>query len=526
MGIEHHQRAIRLILILLIGLLIWPGSARVNAQDNTPDTGDIYSYRAEIIFPAAVRFFVGLNVPPEQVRSATLTIRQESGLRLTFTLDPAQYIVQTDKATFVDLGYTWALNTDPTPVPFESLNFLWEVETQDGQVSSAADEVLFEDTSRGDWQTTGEPPFILHWYNEGLAGGTIRNEVMAAYGQLSRNTGSNPLYDIALYDPNTTLCETVKSEETGETRSVVFSMEDASEYPCSVDDFVRLYANAGITFLQRPTLGYAELQDFLVNHMVSSTYSDLWQDIPVPAWYSTGLPFLYHLRPAYTTLQTTRSAGRTESLFSLSQMSVPVPDDATFQEDILWDAQSYLMVLYIAERYGAQAPFDLAMDIPAQGSFEAALQALSGETLAEFWDNWNLWLFSEAAERALTWTPYLPTTPTPTATSTHTPIPPTYTPSHTPTITLTPTSSFLGDQPRTVVKIEITASPTQVRSATNTPLPPGSLPSVTPLPTPGPAAETEGEEMDPIVMGSIAVLVGGLVLLILALVFSMFKRRN
>ena len=59
------------------------------------------------------------------------------------------------------------------------------------------------------------------------------------------------------------------------------------------------------------------------------------------------------------------------------ELADDLPSEADYQARALWEAQSYLLVLYLADRYGADAPFDLAQNIPADGDgFAGALAAL------------------------------------------------------------------------------------------------------------------------------------------------------
>jgi hypothetical protein len=514
----HHQRRIgyRLAALLTLAVLLaawWPGQPVARAQENgeQDEPSIIYGQRAEIVFPAAIRFFVDVNAPPEQVTGTSLLVNQASGLQLTFALDPAEHLIYSTEQS-ASFEYTWQLNDGPSPAPFESLNYLWQVETQDGLVSRRAEEVLFEDTGRDDWNVAGAPPLVLHWYNETLAGGLIQGEVMAAYQALSRRTGRAPLFQFAIYDPDTRLCQTMTAPDTGEPVSVLFSREDDSTYPCSTELYERVYAHAGIVFLQRPSHGYTELQDLLIASIVRAAYAEMWGEALVPGWVANGLAWLYRLRPSLAALQAARTAARTESLLLLDDLANAPPDGASFQDRALWEAESYLLLLYLADRYGAETPFDLAREAPMyDDGFEGALGALLGAERDNLWGDWLAWLESEAADRALTWTPYTGTTPTPSHTPTNTPVPPTRTPSHTPTNTPTATSTFLGDRPPTVIVGRVT--PTRARRPTNTPLPPGSLPTVTPRPTPEPV-QTGGNGISGTAVGGIAVLVFGLALLI------------
>jgi hypothetical protein len=481
---------VMLLLSVIGGLLAGAIPTSTYAQDGddgstpeatpTPDTGVIYGYRQEILFPAGIRFSVGLNAGLDNIDSITLTLRQQGGYEQITSLDLEANVVQA-AGVVSDFVMFWDFAENPGLVPFLPVSFAWQVKTKDGLVSNAEDEFMLTDERRGEWQTAGQPPLVLYWLNEHLSGDTIRNEVLAAYGLMRQRTDQVPLFWYVIYDPNTLLCSDVLDPDTQERRSVVISYEDESLYPCSKSAFEAFYAAAGYKFIQRPTFGYSELQDLLIDDMVSTTYQTLWQDKIVPAWFVQGLAALHRLYPEIAAVEITRDAARKEALFLLPALISPLPDDADYQQRTMWEAQSYLMVLFLAEQHGASAPFDLAMAvIDDPDGFNGALRHLTGGDDQSLWQAWDRWLFTEAAVRAAQWTPYTITTPTPTATPTDTAIPPTFTPSVTPTITITPTSTFLGAQAPTVVVQRVT--PTRMLTATNTPLPPGSLPTARPRP--------------------------------------------
>lgn len=508
----------RIIYSLLLVVLLWsPLWSVVDAQEEGDATGHIVGNHAEIVFPAVIRFYVSVDVQLDQIQTVSLTIHQISGLDVTLAVNPNQHLAKIWDDS-IDLVYDWNITGNPGPIPFEPLNYLWQIEIDD-EISIAADEILFEDAVRGTWDSSGEPPLTLYWHNPNLAGGAIRNDVLAAYGLISRQAARSPLFRYVIYDPRVSLCETEQIPDSEETRSVVFA-DDETAFPCDVEQYIQVYANGSMTFLQRPDTGYAQLQDFLVQRMVDDTYTQLWGDVSVPDWFLTGLSSLYQLRPTYAALQTVRTAARSDSLIPLSAMADRPANDTTFQYRVLWEAQSYMVVLFLADRYGANAPFDLAREL-REGGFDSAFQALIGD---EFWNEWNRWLFSEAADKAISWTPYQPNTPTPTATPTITPVPPTLTPSATRTETPTATSTYLGDQLPTPV-VAVQASVTAARSPTNTPLPPGSLPTASveaPI-----TEETTSEENDinPVLLVGVIVLAGSMILLMIVVLINRIRRR-
>jgi hypothetical protein len=91
-----------------------------------------------------------ISAPVDQITSVTLTLRQESGLHVTLPLDPKEHLVDTSDV-LTTLLIVWNMS-EAAPVPFESLNYRWQADTQDGLHSVAASEIMLEDTARV-WQT-------------------------------------------------------------------------------------------------------------------------------------------------------------------------------------------------------------------------------------------------------------------------------------------------------------------------------------------------------------------------------------
>jgi len=510
---QRVRRAINwmLLAILVIGMAGYEvGVARpVLAQDGDGESEEegpplIFGYRHEIVFPAVIRFFLGANVHLEDVTSITLTVRQESGLDHTFTLDLEQTLIpEFSGGTPKQFLFEWSLIGNASPRPFEAVDYLWEVTMRDGEVAQAQGQFYYADAERGLWRTAGRYPLILHWTNANLAGQVVWEEVMAAYGLLDRHTEDTPGFEFALYEPGARLCETVRDEANDDERTVVLARSDAAEYPCSEAMFAQLYAQHGMIFLQRASYGFSVLENHLIETMVRQTYAPMWVEVRVPAWFIEGLAALYRLRPGLAALEVTRSAARTGSAHPIEVLAAGMPQDATYPEQTVWEAQSYLLVLFLADRYGAEAPFQLARDAATNSAgFDGALQALTGDDQAGLWTEWQRWLFSDAAMRAVAWTPYMPTTPTPTPTFTASPLPPTATPSRTPTMTLTSTADILGNPQSTVVVLQLT--PTRRPTVTNTPLPPGSLPPAQPQQPSG-----EGDKTQPdtgVIVGAVGVV--------------------
>jgi hypothetical protein len=192
-----------------------------------------------------------------------------------------------------------------------------------------------------------------------------------------------------------------------------------------------------------------------------------------------------------------------------------VPNDSV---DV-WRAQSYGMVLYIASQIGVPELFDLAGDLGAAETFEAAYQSAVGRPLTTLLVELERWIFTDNAATAFIYTPYLASTPTPTSTSSHTPFPATSTPL--PTETLPPTATV------TVTGV-LSSTPLPTRTLTPTELP--STPSVTPRPagslntaTPAPVVQSSAPMNDTARTAGIGAVI---LLVVVSIGLLLMRRRN
>lgn len=380
-------------------------SSPVQAREpGRQDIGYIISYQSEIIFPAAISFSVEVLVPQAEIVSAALSVYQHGDVLSTIELDLNEHVLRSTE-TYTQMVYQWSLTSADAPIPFEPISYRWEIMTQDEEVSIVADDLLFEDERRGFWRTAGRPPLVLRWTDAGMAGELMRDDLLPVYDLLQQNTGRALDFQFALYEPDTSYCQEITDEETEEVRLVVVSGLDATEFPCSMAAFEDFYADAGVIFVERPNAGFTPSLAALTQHMVRLAYAPLWEDTFVPAWFQTGLEFVYRQHPAPEMLSAARNAAQLEDLLSIEELSVMPPESATFQQQELWDAQSYLLVLYLIDRFGPDVVFNLARTA-GDGDFEGALFTLVGGDDRVLWENWNLWMQYEDAEAAVTWTPY------------------------------------------------------------------------------------------------------------------------
>ena len=390
------------VIVMVFGTaLAGPVQAR---EPDRQDAGYIISYQTEVIFPAVISFSVALAVEQTEIESVALSVFQRDELLSTITLDLDEHVLRTTEF-YTQMVYRWALNSADAPAPFEPINYRWEIVTQDEIVSIVSDELNFDDQARGPWRVAGRLPLVLHWANMGLAGETMRDDLLPVYALLEENTRQAVDFEFVLYESNTRYCQEVGDADTDDVRLVVISRLDGTEFPCSEADFETFYADTGFVFLEQPNAGFTPTLGALAQYMTLAAYAPFWEDAFVSAWFRAGIGFVYRPHAAPEMLSIARNAARLENLLSIEDLSGELPDTATYQQQDLWNAQSYLLVLYLIDRFGADAVFDLARTA-GNGDFEGTLFELVDGDDRVLWDKWYHWLLWEEADAAVTWTPY------------------------------------------------------------------------------------------------------------------------
>ncbi|MCC6799717.1 MAG: hypothetical protein IT325_06350 [Anaerolineae bacterium] len=500
---------IALLALIVGGLLLAP--LRATAQD---DAGAITFTRATVVFPAAIQFVIGVEAAPDAIARATLTVSQAGETLRVFEIDDMRAAVLNSDDAFAELVITWTLDAPPYPRLFAPLDYAWTVETDSGARSSASAALDYADP-RFTWQVAGAPPLTLRWHHARLNGAGIRAELEPVLDALREQTGQAPEFEFVIYDPDAPLCPPADA----------VSPLNEQAFDCSAAQHARAYENAGAIFMQRPSLGFSELRDQLAARMARETYTRWWDEAgaDVPAWFAAGLAALYRPRGDLAALELVRAALRDEALLPDQALARALPPDAAPAERALWQAQSAVLVRYLADRSGPDAPFEVARALAAGAAFDAALAALDDTLPAGLWDGWTQWAASDQAGRAAAQTLYRPVAVAPTATPTIAPgatstatrtpdLQPSRTPSPAPS--LTPT--LLGNVAPQVIVMQ--APPTQRLAPTSTPLPPGSLPSVTPRAVSSPPVPARAEApLDRAATLGVVLLASGGALLLIAL---------
>ncbi len=226
--------------------------------------------------------------------------------------------------------------------------------------------------------------------------------------------------------------------------------------PCDAAKSQTLHAASGYTIVQVDYLTYNAALEAVSRALLDRLYAPLWGEATVPDWFRYGLGVFYAPTDKSVYLDEVQRAARTGGL--LLDYAQPPADPI---KRAIWQAQSYGLVLYMAEQIGVDGLFDLAASLGTR-TLESAYRAAADAPLAGVFPAWRDWIFSQAARTAYTFNPYLDVTPTPTATLSPTPFPSTPTRTFTPTFTPSITPTVTG-------VLSPTARPSDTPSATLTP---------------------------------------------------------
>jgi len=441
-------------------------------------SGPISYIDTENLFPVAVRFGAVVEFGKDDLVSAEIHIWQPgSGFDRTETVDiPSSIQVLTDKQT--QFNYMWMITPENVPEPFTKLRYEWTIKISGNRTIRASGDFTFEDSRRpeaepGTWQRF-DGVVSLFSANPELALGMIGTQLGRAYTRLAADFGLTTPYRFVIYEPGVQFC----LEEASGTGTVYYTTSRVyglTRRDCDPTSAPRLYAARGYTMVVRTSMALDALEDRMAAIMTGDAVDGLWAEAAAPSvWLREALIQLYGISPRTWALPLVRNAQRGSGVLSLAEMAKMPDAPETIR---LWQAESYLMALYLADRFGASAPLTLLRAVQNGFSVEDGLTTMFNVTPDTWFLAWESWLQSDAALRATRWSPYLAATATVTSTATTRPsITPT---SNIPTATRTPTITLTAAT--TLEKSPIGPTPT------NTPLPAGSLNRATNVPTPTPA---------------------------------------
>ncbi len=448
-----------------------PAAPPTKGPSPTPTPAIIVSVDGEVLFPMLVRFSVIMHLGVTQVKSAQIRIAQGAVIDQTLDvpLGEANLKPLNDEAS--TLYYVWPLTETNAPTPFTTLTFGWTVIDVNGLKYTQAGSVAYADNSR-QWKNTDVDPLRIYTSNSGLNLDYVQNNVMRAYTLIAGDTGIKHNWRFILYDAGTGPCQ---ADTTG--RGVIVA-KDKTAFECDPAQAVKVYGARGFTLIQLTTPLLEGMQDQLIQTIATDAYDTIWKSAAAqpPAWFRSGIGQLYGLVGHAYALLLARDAARNDQLLTLDALAVPpVPNTRDNGASLrAWNSQSYMLTLYLAARFGAATPVQIAKQIAQNSKFEDALSALASAgtgnvTVESLYTDWQNWLFSPDADSAIGWNPYI-------AEATVTP-----TPSDTPFPSLTPTVT--GTPPTDTPEPSDTPFPSAVPTVvppSPTPLPPGSLKTATP----------------------------------------------
>lgn len=452
-----------------------PTTARATSSP-TPLPEYVLTSESGIVYPTALASYFEFAQPKTEFVDATLMLRQEGWSQGPISVDYASLADEVDGIT--RLTYIWDITPNDPPRVFEDVELTWTFVQQDGSQVTFTHTVYYADP-RVTWEVIfpSDGQIELAFPSGRAAATPLTLGLEASYALLQTSTGQedfSPTIRMVVYDGSLTAnpCQTNASGE-----SISRGTDIIIELPCNPDSVTEnIYTPSGFRVIQLSPSSAETLQTATIGVLFDEFYDRLWADAGtvVPAWFREGLKKFYTPGIKATDYELSRSAARAGG--ALRRMETVPTDEAGRTQ---WSAQSYGMVLYMAEQLGVDGLFGLARSIGPENTLAGAYEAASRTPLSGLISAWNSWLFTIPAQTAYNYSPYLPTTPTPSRTPTHTPtITRTPTPTSTPTITPTITGVLSATpRPATAVPPSITPSITS--------RPAGSLPTpiATPLPT-------------------------------------------
>ncbi|PJF22837.1 MAG: hypothetical protein CUN56_04010 [Phototrophicales bacterium] len=428
-----------------------------------PDVPDfIFDWQDAVLFPTGIYFKLVIDRPLTQIQDITLTLSVDGETEprvIPFEILRGAVVFD---APFTEIQYIW--NAPPNdPPPFQAvIRYTWTVVTSQQEIANIPGVLAFRD-SRYNWVESRH-----NWLNLLLPENTINPEqvhdaLQPIYTLLQSNTGRSLQFSLLLTNESYPI-NPCNGDLTYPGGSV----------PCRGDVIEGMIAELGYSPFHASQMETERVIAELTSYLVTMFYDG----VNLPAWFINGLTYFYAPTDKRGLVELLKEAARTGRLYTLNEMQTP---DETNR--ILWDAQSYSMVVYIARLAGVDAVFELARG----GDFATRYQEVTGLPFEGLLPSWENYIFRQVAMDDANLSLYAGATDLPTATNTVTPFPPTATdiPTNTPTNTPTPTvTGVLSATPLPSLTSTLTPRP---GTPTITPLPAGFVfPTYTPEPSPTP----------------------------------------
>ena len=493
---------------------VTPGTP-TNTPTPTPSVSPLIStWYEEVFYPQAIAFHIEIALPLAQIRALMLVLEIEGQAARTITMAELIRSSITDE-THAVIDYYWSVPPENPPPFLSEVHYRWDVTTASGEFISAPGVAGYVDPDLH-WVREDDPNNQLSFiYPEGaISVSAVRDLLDQVYATLAGNVGDTPSFRLALYSNNFPL-ERCQPRRGGNGSLVVIGTR-GHEMDCAQPIINTVIANTGYTPLKLTSeRSFGVLQD-VTRYMVDAFYAPKWTGREVPEWFKTGLTYLYLPGDRGYLLDTLRLAVRNRQLFTLEGMNIR-PEWGSPQL-LLWEAQSYAMVMYMTHPIGLAALFEFANQTDDAESFAESYAAAMGQPLEALLPNLSNWVFSNAAADDFRLTLYQGPTPLPSFTPTLTPLPPTATATATVTPTITPTLTVTGYQSATPI-------PTLTPTLTLTREPPTVTPRPAGYRTATPVPATSDNIFTNVGTTGIIIAVALAVGLILIVIFAATRRR-
>lgn len=480
---QKTYRLSRWFLIGLVALSFWASSPAAAQDDGEDDF--VVSHRALVVMPSVIRFRIRVVAARDEVAEIKLAVREDEILLQTFDVTTPLDNLFIDFGDETEYEIVWDIRDVPLRPFLSTLTYEFEVTTIDGKTAVAENEFVFQHDTIEQWHVVESDTLPIYALGDAIDWSNHLPGLEQSLALLRENSGFAGPVGLVIYPADTQFCtEGEVPEDTPDASPPLVVMSEDRAFPCDPADMTRFYANSDLVIAYVGAISFYERESEAFASLFDLAYSTRWENAEVPAWFRVGLRQLYNRFSQGQSIARVKQALQEDRVLSLAQMET-LPAEGVEMD--LWESQAYALALYLADTYGASAPFEIAKAVSPTLSLNQAIEQATGVTVTRLYSRWLAWMDTQKAVEAAGWNPYLESTPTPEPTRTATSIPPTHTPRPTATITLTPTSTYRGDFVPTVFRAT-DAPPTLPPTRTSTPLPPGSL---NPTPTPRPASNEE-----------------------------------
>ncbi|HRF94393.1 MAG TPA: hypothetical protein PLZ51_04325, partial [Aggregatilineales bacterium] len=398
-----------------------------------PDVPDyIYDWREELLYPVVVYFFLVIDRPLTDFQDIQLvmTAEGEAEPRILTLAELQPFITVSD--LYTEFKVIWQIPPQ-NPFPLNALvSYEWQITLSETEITRVPG-VFAYTNPKTEWVLDVDPQNRLDLLMPvtDTTADQIRSRINPLYEQLSQNTGFTPRFRFVIQNDDYLFDPCADAE-------VIESIQGDIEVQCNTDVLNTVISRLEYTLLT----GQTSLTSPIIPIMIETFYAPLWNVSDLPAWFKQGISMLYLQTDKQNALETVKLASRANTLFTLDQMNIL--DDRSD----LWRSQSFVMTLYMAQRIGFPALFQIARGTSNNGTpapilFNQTYQTAMGAPLEALLPTVNNWIFTDQAQAAASASIYAEPTPIPSATPSETAFPPTpsdtptNTPTNTPTATVT-----------------------------------------------------------------------------------------